>query len=140
MLWDGILLEDCAVVERIRIDAGGVEFHARLNDTATARAIVDALPIHGEANRWGGEIYFAIPVRAALESGAREVLKAGEIGYWPPGTALCIFFGPTPASEGNEIRAASGINIVGRIEGKLDELWSVSDGAEVAITRLSEVE
>jgi len=124
--------------ERICIEAGGVEFHAVLNDTATARAIMDALPITGEANRWGGEIYFSIPVKAPLESGARDVLKAGEIGYWPPGTALCLFFGPTPASEGKEIRAASDVNIVGRIEGKLDELWNVPDGAAVLITRFSD--
>ena len=123
--------------ERIRIETGGVEFHAVLNDTATAQAIMNALPIVGEANRWGGEIYFSIPVEAALEAGARDVLKAGEIGYWPSGTALCLFFGPTPASEGDEIRAASDVNIVGRIEDRLDELWSVPDGAEVQITKLS---
>jgi hypothetical protein len=120
--------------ERIRIQAGGIEFLAMLNHTATAQAILDALPIVAEANRWGGEIYFSIPVQADLETGARDVLTAGEIGYWPPGTALCLFFGPTPASEGDEIRAASDVNIVGRIEGKLDKLWSVPDGAEVLIT------
>jgi hypothetical protein len=122
---------------RIRIEAGGVEFPAVLNDSATAQAVMDALPIVGEASRWGGEIYFSIPVEAALEAGARDVLKAGEIGYWPPGTALCLFFGPTPASEGDEIRAASDVNIVGRIEGKLDQLWSIPDGAEVIITKPS---
>jgi hypothetical protein len=126
--------------ERIRIEAGGVEFHAVLNDTGTARAILDALPITGEANRWGGEIYFSIPVQAGLESGARDVLEAGEIGYWPPGTALCLFFGPTPVSEGDEIRAASKVSIVGRIEGKIDELWNVPDGTAVLITRLSEID
>jgi hypothetical protein len=122
--------------ERIRIEMGGVEFHAVLNDTATAQAILDALPIVGEANRWGDEIYFSIPVQADLESGARDVLQAGEIGYWPPGAALCLFFGPTPASEGDEIRAASDVNIVGRIDGKLDELWNVPDGAEVLVTKM----
>jgi hypothetical protein len=78
--------------------------------------------------------------QTALESGARDVLKAGEIGYWPPGTALCIFFGPTPASQGNEIRAASEVSIVGRVEGKLEELWNVPDGAQVTIAELSEGE
>jgi len=123
---------------RIRIKAGGVEFLAVLNDSATAQAIMDALPIVSEASRWGGEIYFSIPVQANLESGARDVLTAGEIGYWPPGTALCLFFGPTPASDGDEIRAASDVNIVGRIEGKLDALWGVPDGAEVLINQASD--
>jgi hypothetical protein len=121
--------------ERIRIETSGVELLAVLNDTATAQAILATLPIIGEANRWGGEIYFSIPVQADLETGARDVLTAGEIGYWPPGTALCVFFGPTPASEGDEIRAASDVNVVGRIEGKLDRLWSVPDGARIVIAK-----
>jgi hypothetical protein len=88
--------------------------------------------------RWGGEIYFSIPVEAGLESGARDVLEAGELGYWPPGSAFCIFFGRTLASRGSEIRAASAVNIVGRIDGSPDELRNVPDGAEVSIRRLSE--
>ncbi|NIO30486.1 MAG: hypothetical protein GTN75_01650, partial [Gemmatimonadetes bacterium] len=85
--------------------AGEARFRAELNDTATAMAIREALPIEARANRWGGEIYFPIPVQADLESGAREVVTPGELGYWPAGNAFCIFFGRTPASEGDEIRA-----------------------------------
>ena len=120
------------MTRRITITAGKAQFQAQLNDTATALAILEALPIEARASRWGGEIYFSIPVEAALETGAREVLQAGEIGYWPPGSAFCLFFGRTPASEGDEIRAASAVNIVGRIEGNLDELWNVPDGAKVS--------
>jgi len=122
----------------ITITTGKATFRAMLNDTATARAIAEALPIHAQADRWGGEIYFAIPVRAALESGAREVLEPGELGYWPTGRAFCIFFGCTPASDGDEIRAASAVNIIGRVLGELDELWSVPDGAEVSLGLLSD--
>lgn len=124
--------------ERISIRAGQVEVQAELNDTATGRAIAQALPIDAEGQRWGGEVYFSIPVEAGLESGAREVLEAGELGYWPPGSAFCIFFGRTPASRGSEIRAASAVNIVGRIDGSPDELRKVPDGADVSIRRLSE--
>jgi len=126
------------MARRITITAGNVEFQASLNDTATALAIMEALPIEAQANRWGGEIYFSIPVEAGLESGAREVVQPGELGYWPPGSAFCLFFGRTPASEGEEIRAASPVNIVGRIEGKLDELWNVADGEGVLIREFSE--
>ena len=122
------------------ITAGKARFQAQLNDTATALAIMEALPIEARANRWGGEIYFSIPVDAGLEAGARDVLQPGEIGYWPPGSAFCLFFGRTPASEGQEIRAASAVNIVGRIEGPLDELWNVPDGANVALREFSERE
>ena len=81
----------------------------------------------------------AIPVEAGVETGAREVVQAGEIGFWPPGSAFCIFFGCTPASEGDEIRAASAVNIVGRIEGNLEELWHVPNVAKVSLHELSEV-
>ncbi len=126
------------MARRIIITAGKARFQAELNDTATALAVMEALPIEAEANRWGGEIYFTIPVEAGLESGAREVLKPGELGYWPQGSAFCIFFGRTPASRGKEIRAASPVNILGRIEGELGELWNVPDGAEVSLREFSE--
>lgn len=122
----------------ITIAAGKVRVVAELNDTATARAIAEALPIQARANRWGGEIYFSIPVEVGIEAGAREVVQAGEIGYWPPGRAFCIFFGRTPASEGDEIRAASAVNIVGRIEGRLEALWNVPDGAKISLSEPSE--
>ncbi len=128
------------MARRITITAGKVQFQAQLNDSATALAIMEALPIEARANRWGGEIYFSIPVDAGLETGAREVLQPGEIGYWPPGSAFCLFFGRTPASEGEEIRAASAVNIVGRVEGSLDELWNVPDGAKVTLREFSERE
>ncbi|OHB62846.1 MAG: hypothetical protein A2Y77_16815 [Planctomycetes bacterium RBG_13_62_9] len=126
------------MAKRITITAGKAQFQAELNDTATALAIVKALPIDARANRWGGEIYFSIPVEAGPESGARAVVQAGELGYWPPGSAFCIFFGATPASGGDEIRAASPVNIVGRIEGELDQLWNVPDGAKVSLRESSE--
>jgi hypothetical protein len=128
------------MTRRITITAGKARFQAQLNDTATALAIMEALPIEARANRWGGEIYFSIPVQAPLETGAREVLQPGEIGYWPPGSAFCVFFGRTPASEGEEIRAASAVNIVGRIEGLLDDLWSIPDGAKIILREYSELE
>jgi len=110
-----------------------VEIEAELNDSPTAKSIVDILPIEASAHRWGGEIYFSIPVKEELEPDSREVLEAGELGYWPSGNAFCIFFGPTPASQGNEIRAASAVNIIGKMKGDWDELWNVSSGSSVVI-------
>lgn len=126
------------MVRRMAITVDGAQFQAELNDTATAQAILDALPIEARANRWGDEIYFSIPVQAELESGAREVLEAGELGYWPPGRAFCIFFGPTPASQAGEIRAASPVSIIGRIEADPADLRAVADGAMVVLRRRSE--
>ncbi len=99
----------------ITITAGDVQLEAQLNDSPTAAAIAAALPINGNGQRWGKEIYFEIPVTAELESDARDVLNPGELGYWPTGHAFCIFWGPTPASRSDEIRAASPVNIIGTV-------------------------
>jgi hypothetical protein len=121
------------MAKKIRITAGKVEVEAELNDSRTARMVAEALPIKARGNRWGEEIYFEIPVEADLEGGAREVLEAGELGYWPSGNAFCIFFGPTPASRGEEIRAASAVNIIGKVKGDLSQLPGVPNGAQVLI-------
>jgi hypothetical protein len=122
---------------RIRIKAGGVEVTAELNETRTAEAVWQALPITGEANRWGEEIYFSIPV-SLEEENAREVVSAGDLGYWPPGSAFCIFFGPTPMSKGQEIRPASPVNVFGKIIGDARVLRQVASGTEITINKETE--
>ena len=119
----------------IRITAGDIQVEAELNEGPTARAVAGALPIKGQARRWGQEIYFAIPVKAKLEKEAREVVQAGEIGYWPTGSAFCLFFGPTPASRGDEIRAASAVTIIGRIRSDFSRLTEVAEGETVFIEK-----
>ncbi|MCH8121112.1 MAG: hypothetical protein IIC00_15485 [Planctomycetes bacterium] len=121
--------------QRIVIRAGGNSFEGELSESVSGKAIYGALPIRAKGQRWGGEIYFNIPVSCELEEDSRDVLEEGELGYWPPGQAFCIFFGPTPASGGDEIRAASAVNIVGRMKGDLSGLWDVPDGAEVCIEK-----
>ena len=117
----------------IQITAGQTQFEAELNQSPTAKAVFDALPIKANGSRWGGEIYFSIPVEAEPEADSRDVLEAGELGFWPTGNAFCIFFGPTPASQADEIRAASAVNIIGKIKGDLSQLWHVSSGADILI-------
>jgi hypothetical protein len=120
---------------RIMIRAGQVSATAVLHQTPTAEAIWGALPIEARANTWGDEIYFSIPVKADLEKDAKEVVESGDLGYWPPGTAFCIFFGPTPASRGNEIRPASAVNMVGQVQGDPKVFKQISSGTKVVIER-----
>ncbi len=121
------------MANKILITTGDVEVQAQLNDSPTAKLIAQALPIKGKVQRWGEEIYFSIPVKAELEQESREVVEAGELGYWPPGRAFCIFFGPTPASQGDEIRAASAVNIIGKIIADWSKLTQVPAGANVTL-------
>ena len=118
----------------IRITAGPVTADAELNDSRTAGAIWDALPIEAKADTWGDEIYFDIGLRLAPES-PREVVEMGDLAYWPPGSAFCIFFGPTPVSRGDEIRPASAVDVVGRVLGDARVFKKVRAGTRVRIER-----
>lgn len=120
---------------KIQISAGSVSLPAALGGGPTADLLWEALPIRGKASTWGDEIYFAIPLQAPPEKGAREEMETGEIAYWPPGSAFCIFFGPTPASAGEAPRAASPVNPLGRIEGDARLFKKVRAGAEVRLER-----
>ena len=121
--------------KKIRILVSELKVEAELNESKTAQLISDALPIEAKANLWGEEIYFAIPVKTGLETGSREVVSAGELGYWPTGHAFCIFFGPTPASRGDEIRAASAVNIIGRVLSDPKVFLKVKDGAKIILEK-----
>jgi hypothetical protein len=120
---------------RINIMAGSLTWPAVINDTGTGHLIYKALPIRGRASRWGKEIYFAVPVDAKTEPGANDVVSMGDLGYWPAGKAFCIFFGRTPASAGDEIRAASAVNIFGRVESGFEKLEQVEEGAEIIVDK-----
>ena len=116
----------------IRITAGTVALDAELNDSKSAAAIAAALPIEAKAETWGDEIYFDIGLALAGDS-PQEVVALGDLGYWPPGQAFCIFFGPTPMSRGDEIRPASAVNVVGRVVDDARAFKRVRAGSRVRI-------
>jgi len=122
-------------VRSITITAAGVQVTAELRDTPTARAIWAALPIEAPANTWGDEIYFGIPVACEPEAGARADVAVGELGYWPPGSAFCIFFGRTPASSDDLPRAASPVNVFGRVTGDATCFRGIRTGERVRVER-----
>ena len=106
----------------IRISIGGVTLEAEFFSTACAEKIAMNLPIETKPNVWGGEFYFEIAVDMPLDETATTKVKVGDIGYWPPGRALAIFFGPTPMSSGADPVPASEVNLVGRIIGNANLL------------------
>ncbi len=122
-------------MKEIRIIISNLNVEAELNDSKTAQLIWEALPIEAKANLWGEEIYFKIPVKTGLEPDAKEVVSIGELGYWPEGNAFCIFFGQTPVSRGDEIRAASAVNIIGRVLSDSNVFRKVKDGEKIKVLK-----
>ena len=120
-------------MENIVIKCQGYEFEAELNDSNTAKEILDILPVGSSASTWGDEIYFSIPAYLDLESDCKEEVEVGELGYWPVGNAFCIFFGPTPASISEKPKAASQVNVFGKITKGIEDLYKVKNGAPIKV-------
>ncbi len=102
---------------KVKVTFGDLILYGDFFDTPCAQAIYKILPIEAEVAFWGDEIYFPIDLYWPLDHTATNKVRVGDIGYWPPGRALAIFFGPTPLSTGEEPVPASEVNLVGRLEG-----------------------
>ena len=123
------------MANKIMIKVDAVAVQAQLNGTSTARALVEILPVKAKVNTWGDEIYFDVPLSMEIEDG-KEVVEMGDVAYWPDGPSLCLFFGRTPASRGNEIRAASPVTVMGRIVGDPKVLKSVRSGSVITVEKV----
>ncbi|HOG17357.1 MAG: hypothetical protein A4E73_03065 [Syntrophaceae bacterium PtaU1.Bin231] len=119
----------------IRISVGDVSLDAELFDTACAKAIAAKLPIETAPSVWGDEFYFTIPVKMGSDETATSRITVGDIGYWPPGNALAVFFGRTPMSSGPDPVPASDVNLVGRILGNAAELKKAKGAAAIRIEK-----
>tara|TARA_Y100001934_G_scaffold179193_1_gene211983 strand:+ start:1622 stop:1996 length:375 start_codon:yes stop_codon:yes gene_type:complete len=116
-----------------RID--GTDYRGELNDSESAAAVAAALPLQGAASRWGDEYYWSIGIDADTADDARATFGVGELGYWPPGDAFCIFFGQTPASSGDEPVMASAGNPIGWITDDVTALRGTAGGASIEVRR-----
>lgn len=123
-------------MNKIIIKTEKVKMEAVLNDSKTAQAIWNALPMAADVNTWGDEIYFEIPVKAELENGVEEV-QVGDLAYWPQGRCFCIFFGLTPMSSEGHIKPASAVNLIGKVTGKAEEWKKAKDGEMISIEKIA---
>ncbi len=118
---------------RLKSPQGRSPSTAELADTPLAKAVAAKLPIETRPNEWGDEFYFGIPVRSGLDETATQEVKVGDIGFWPPGNAMAIFFGPTPMSSGADPVPASAVCLIGRITGDATLLRKASGARTIRI-------
>jgi hypothetical protein len=119
----------------IRILIGSVALDATLSDTPCARAIARVIPLRAPVHAWGDEFYFTVPIALEPDATATMEVEAGDIGYWPPGQAVAIFFGPTPLSTGDRPVPVSAVNRVGKVNGDTRLLRNGKGAAEIRIER-----
>jgi hypothetical protein len=123
-------------MRKLKMTIGGVEINAELFETPTADAIWAALPFDAKAQVWGNEVYFTTPATASLEQDAKDVVEPGELAFWVDGSAIAIGFGPTPVSQGDEIRLVEPTNIWGRALDDVTQLYHVRFGAKIRVEAL----
>jgi hypothetical protein len=128
-------MEGTCLMKRITISVEDVVLTAELNESKTAQKIYDSLPLESTINVWGEEIYFDIPVALEPEPDARQDVEVGTLGYWPLGSAFCVFFGPTPASSDDQPRSYSPVNVFGHVIGDAKILKKVSGGSTVRVEK-----
>ncbi|MDF1514006.1 MAG: cyclophilin-like fold protein [Anaerolineae bacterium] len=122
-------------MRQIHIEVNDIKLLAELNDSPTALMVWKILPINANVNVWGDEIYFSIAVDTSEAPDARADVEVGTLGYWPPGSAFCIFYGPTPVSTDENPRAYSPVNILGKVLGDATVLRGVASGAPIRIDK-----
>lgn len=113
---------------------GQVEAEIIDKNPKTSEAMMKALPFEGAANVWGDEVYFDVPV-SSKEEDSQQVMEVGDIAFWPHGNAMCIFFGPTPASENEKPKAYSPVNLFARVIGDPKVFEKVKDGEIVQVLK-----
>jgi hypothetical protein len=111
---------------RILIEEADIELVAELNESSTAGELWDASPLESAAQTWGAEVYFSVPLSCPLDE-AQATVPSGVLGYWPPGRAVCLFFGQQPVSP---------VNVIGVLEGDPAALGAVQEGQTVRMERI----
>ena len=121
---------------KIIVPALNLNWEAELSETPNAKELYNKLPLSGTVNRWGEEIYFSVALDFPLEEGAKDEVALGDVGYWPPGKAICIFFGPTPISTKNKIIPASPVNIIGKVRSGVELFHNVKAGTKIILEKV----
>ena len=123
-------------MSRLRIDAGAVSFEIELGDTATSKALVAAAPFESRAQTWGDEVYFATPVSAKLEPGAKQVVEPGTVCFWTQGDSLALPWGRTPISTDDKPKLANPCNVLGKISGDFLVLKKIKPGTKIIVSTI----
>lgn len=118
---------------KIIFEIENISVEAELNDSPTSKDLINLLPLEGISQIWGEEIYFSTSINIENDDWAKETVELGDIAFWPPGNAICLFFGKTPVSQGEEIRPASPTNVMGKIIGDLEILKTVNPGDNIKV-------
>jgi hypothetical protein len=120
----------------IVIESEGKRIEVWLNESQAAKELVEKLPIESRASLWGEEVYFLIRPRLTPDKNAKEEVRVGDLAFWPPGPGLCLFFGKTPASKGNEPRAANPVTVIGQVVSNIEDLRKIKNKDKIVVRKV----
>lgn len=123
------------MAKKILIKIDNITLEGELNDTITSEIIWDNLPLEAVGNLWGDEVYFRTDISIKAKDRPTNTVEIGDIAFWPPETALCIFYGKTPVSTDNEIKPASSVIVVGKVKSNLNLLKNINENCEIKVVK-----
>jgi hypothetical protein len=118
---------------KIRLEIEDLALEGWVRNQGTGALLLRSLPLDISMSRWGDEYYGGIGLNASCEGEMVEVVEVGDLAYWPTGDALCVFFGPTPASRGDESRAASPVCVIGHVDADPEALRALPPTVQVRL-------
>ena len=102
----------------------------------TVKSFLDNLPFTVGVNLWGEEIYTDESPIDVGEENAKSPVELFDVAYWPSGKAICLFYGPTPIGNKNEIKPYSPVNVIGKISNADKQILSeLKDGMKVTFQK-----
>jgi hypothetical protein len=122
-------------MQTIIIQIGNQTYEADLYEGKGPTAFYNSLPLEIRMSRWGDEFYGSCSAPVKEDNTLRDLYEEGEIAFWPPGNAFCIFFGPTPASSDSRPRMASPGIPLGKIKGNTAGLRQLGSSVKATIKK-----
>ena len=121
------------MLQKIQINLSNITFYGYLEINDFTKKIMSKFPLESDIQFWGDEIYFPISIYENPSENLREIVNKGDIAYWPPGNAFCIFWGPTPMSKEDEIRPASPVKVIGYMDSDSSDFSQFNNGEKINI-------
>ena len=123
-------MEDRAII----IKVNHLELKIKIDSSQLADLVWERLPIEALINLWGDEIYFQTDLDNQTNL-LQQSVEIGDVAFWPPGQAICLFFGETPMSTPDEIRPASAVIVFGKLTDDPKSLKIVKSGESISILK-----
>jgi len=111
------------VLVKLNIEGYG-ELVVEIEELGAGGELISRLPFSSKVETWKEEVYFKTPLER-VEGKTVSKVEGGAVALWPPGKALCVFYGVS--------QPYSPVVPIGEVVGPYHTLSEVKSGVEVKV-------